>query len=342
MLYGAYGTTGRLILDEAVRRGHRPILAGRDAGRLAALGRSTGLATRTVPLDDHAALRSALAGVQCVLLAAGPYGTTGPSMRRACLDARCSYLDVNGEIGDFTTAISADGDARAAGIAIIPGAGYGVTFAECLAARVAAQLPAATSLRLSLATQTFGRSRAATLSVAQTMAGGGRDIHRGVLRARPIASPTWRVTQPDGTCMRFAGAPLAELVAVQRSTGIPDVSTGVPLSRGAAAAMRIAGRALGWTVATAARRFPTHAGAAASSDAGERLRSRIWAHAADETGHRAVAMLETGEGYRAAAGVAVLAVEAQLRHPRIGALTPVQAFGPGFVDLVPDTRIQEL
>jgi len=30
MLYGAYGRTGRQILDEALRRGHRPLLAGRD------------------------------------------------------------------------------------------------------------------------------------------------------------------------------------------------------------------------------------------------------------------------------------------------------------------------
>jgi short subunit dehydrogenase-like uncharacterized protein len=38
MLYGAYGTTGRVILDEALRRGHRPILAGRDGAQLSALG----------------------------------------------------------------------------------------------------------------------------------------------------------------------------------------------------------------------------------------------------------------------------------------------------------------
>jgi short subunit dehydrogenase-like uncharacterized protein len=41
MLYGAYGSTGRLILDEALRRGHRPILAGRDDARLSALGHAT-------------------------------------------------------------------------------------------------------------------------------------------------------------------------------------------------------------------------------------------------------------------------------------------------------------
>ena len=52
MLYGAYGRTGRLILDEALRREQRPVLAGRDATRLGALGRSTGLTTRCV---NHAA-----------------------------------------------------------------------------------------------------------------------------------------------------------------------------------------------------------------------------------------------------------------------------------------------
>ncbi|GAC1365932.1 MAG: hypothetical protein NVS2B12_21360 [Ktedonobacteraceae bacterium] len=30
MLYGAYGHTGTLIAEEAVRRGHRPLLAGRS------------------------------------------------------------------------------------------------------------------------------------------------------------------------------------------------------------------------------------------------------------------------------------------------------------------------
>ena len=55
MLYGAYGSTGRLILDEALRRGHRPVLAGRDGAQLAALSRETGLSTVRLPLDDGAA-----------------------------------------------------------------------------------------------------------------------------------------------------------------------------------------------------------------------------------------------------------------------------------------------
>src|SRR5262245_8951509 len=98
MLYGAYGRMGRLIIDEALRRGHRPILAGRDASQLLVVARETGVITQHLSLEDDRAIRAALADVRCVLLAAGPYTQTGPAMRAACLDAGCSYLDINGEI----------------------------------------------------------------------------------------------------------------------------------------------------------------------------------------------------------------------------------------------------
>ena len=342
MLYGAYGKTGQLILAEAVRRGHKPVLGGRDGARLEVLGRATGLVTRRVSLDDSAGIRAALSDMPCVLLAAGPYEVTGPAMRRACLDARCSYLDVNGEIGDFGRAMASDADARAAGIAIIPGVGYGVVFGECLAAHVKAHLPSATSLRLSFATRTLGRSRAATLSTAATIAAGGRDIYRGSLRIRAIASPSWHVRLANRSAIQFAGAPLAELVAVQRSTGIANITTGIPLSRTAAAMMRVAAPMIGRILAATAARASTSKDTNASPDTVNRLRSRIWAHAADDAGNHAAGLLETGEGYRAAAHAAVNSVELQLRDPRAGALTPVQAFGADFALLVPDTRMQEL
>jgi saccharopine dehydrogenase (NAD+, L-lysine-forming) len=259
-------------------------------------------------------------------------------MRAACLDTGCSYLDINGELEDFSLALACDAAARTSGIAIIPGVGYGVVFAECLAAQVARRVPGATWLRLSLATHTAGQSRGATLSKAGAMAAGGRDIDRGVLRKRAIASPTWHAPRADESGMRFAAAPLAELVAVQHSTGVPSIVAGIPMSRAAAAFVRLTAPWLGRVLARqGARRSST-----AESTSSAALRSRVWAEAGDATGTRAAAVLETGEGYRAAAAAAVRALEVQLREPRAGALTPVQAFGSEFALLVPDTRIQEL
>jgi hypothetical protein len=62
----------------------------------------------------------------------------------------------------------------------------------------------------------------------------------------------------------------------------------------------------------------------------------------NDGGQTVVAVLETGEGYRAAAAAAVRAVESLLETPLIGALTPVQAFGADFALAVPGTRIQKL
>ncbi len=341
MLYGAYGSTGRLILDEALRRGHRPVLAGRDSTQLAALAQRTGLSTTHLPLENGLRLRSALAGVSCVLLAAGPYHLTGPAMRAACLDAGCSYLDINAELEDFADALACDARARTAGIGIVPGVGYGVVFGECLAVQVASRLPGATWLRLSLDTQTVGRSRGATLSVAGALAAGGREVRDGALRKRAIAFSTWNAPSANGHKTRFAAAPLAELLAVQRSTGIPNIVAGIPLPRAAAVFMRVAGPAVGKALTRLAARAsrPVSHG---QDPAIEGIRSRAWADVGDASGRTVAAVLETGEGYRAAAAAAVRGLELQLSDARVGAFTPAQAFGPGFALRVPGTTIKEL
>src|SRR5262245_10906902 len=342
ILYGAYGTPGRLILEEALRRGHRPLLAGRAPARLRALGDAPGLTAVPLPLEDGRALRTALSGVRCVLLAAGPYQLTGPLMRAACVDTGCSYLDINAELEDFSEALASDTAARTAGIAVLPGAGYGVVFAECVAAQVARRVPGATWLRLSLAVETEERSRGATLSTAAAMTGGGRDVFNGALRRRAIASPTWRGPRANGHATHFAAAPRGELVAVQRSTGVPNIVVGIAMSRAAAAFVRLAGPWLGKVLERQGTRQPPKVETAPSEAAIAARRSRVWAAAGNATGTTAAAVLESGEGYRAAASAAVRALELQLRDPRVGALTPVQAFGADFALLVPGTRIQEL
>src|SRR5262249_35724829 len=185
------------------------------------------------------------------------YHLTGSPMRAACLDTGCSYLDVNGEVEDFAAALACDERARSAGVAVVPGVGYGVVFAECLAAHLAPRLPGATWLRLSLATRTAGHSRGATESTATAMTAGGREIHRGVLRTRAMASSTWLAPRGDAHAMRFAAAPRAEIVAVQRSTAIPNIVAGVPLSRAAAALLRVAAPWLGTLLRWQASRTST-------------------------------------------------------------------------------------
>src|SRR5688572_19213897 len=101
MIYGATGYTGRLIVQEAVARGHKPILAGRNAEALRELAAPHGLETCAVNLDDSAALNRAVAAVDLVLHCAGPFTATGKPMLRACLAGKTHYLDITGELRIF-------------------------------------------------------------------------------------------------------------------------------------------------------------------------------------------------------------------------------------------------
>src|ERR1035438_9162533 len=92
-------------------------------------------------------------------------------------------------------------------------------------------------------------------------------------------SPVWLAPGADVPWVRFAAAPLAELLAVQRSTGIPNIVAGIPLSRAAAALMRIAGPLLGKFLTLLAARASSKAEPSPSAAAIAALRSRVWAEA---------------------------------------------------------------
>ncbi len=62
LVYGAAGHTGRFVVDELLRRGITPVIAGRDQARL----RSTAwpaLEQRTFTLDSHDRIEAAVADV---------------------------------------------------------------------------------------------------------------------------------------------------------------------------------------------------------------------------------------------------------------------------------------
>jgi NAD(P)-dependent dehydrogenase (short-subunit alcohol dehydrogenase family) len=98
MLYRASGFTGRMIAEEAIRRGHHPILAGRSAERIRPLAESLHLPWRAADLASPDALQEALQGVDAILLTASPFQQTAPALVQACLATGTSYADIANEI----------------------------------------------------------------------------------------------------------------------------------------------------------------------------------------------------------------------------------------------------
>ena len=316
MLYGASGYTGALIAQHAHERGHRPVLAGRSTAGIAALAEQLGWPHRVLSLEDPAALSAALDGVDLVLNAAGPFLHTAAPLAEACLAAGAHYLDIGNELQVFLTLYDLDQRAQRAGVAIIPGAGFGVVATNCLARYLSAAVGGAQHLEVAARAATARPGPGIAASVRANLPYGGWTRRTGRLHSQALGSGITTITLPDGPChvMPF---PTGDLEAAFHATGAPDITAYSPVPAD-----------------------PATADPRASTEA---YRSFGWARATGPDGATAEAVLQTGESYAFTAAASIRAVEETLdRSPR-GALSPATAFGADFALTIPGTtRIETI
>jgi hypothetical protein len=122
LVYGAAGHTGGFVVDELLRRGLTPVLAGRSAERLRGVAsRYATVDRRVVGLDDPALLRRAITGAGAVINCAGPFLDTALPLARAAVAGGAHYLDVTAEQPVVQQLYrDLDGPARDAGVAVVP------------------------------------------------------------------------------------------------------------------------------------------------------------------------------------------------------------------------------
>jgi short subunit dehydrogenase-like uncharacterized protein len=333
LLYGANGYTGRLILNECLARGLRPILSGRSES-VRELAEAHGLDSRIVGLDDSAKLRRALAGVRAVLHAAGPFSRTSPPMADACLAAGAHYLDITGEIGVFEELAARTEAARAKGVMLLPGVGFDVAPTDCLAAHLKRLLPDAVRLRLAFQS-TGGVSRGTATTMVENAGRGGAIRRDGRITPVPPGWKTIRMDLGKGP-VDVTTIPWGDVATAWYSTGIPDIEVYTRTS----AALRLAlksSRHFAWLLASEPvqrwlkgrirRRAP-------GPDETARARgvSRVRGEVQNATGKRVAALLTGPDGYTMTARTAVAALARTLDGGATpGFRTPSLAFGPDFI-----------
>lgn len=125
VVFGATGYTGGLVLESLLRRGVRPVLAGRNRTALEALSGDHDFEIAVADVNDPASLRS-LAGPGDVLIATvGPFDRIGHAAAQAAADSGAHYLDSTGEVG-FVRGVRERHHERAVetGAAMVPAFGY--------------------------------------------------------------------------------------------------------------------------------------------------------------------------------------------------------------------------
>jgi len=221
LIYGASGYTGRLLAARAKACGLPTILAGRSAERLEPLAQSLDLPWRAVTLNDPLALDAALRDVAAIVNTAGPFETTARPLVGACLRTGTHYLDVTGEIPVLQQLHAYDAASTQAGVMIMPGTGFVVAAADCLAAHVARLMPDAHYLRL-------GFSRGDSISRGSFtsmlgMIGDAVPIRRnGTLQTIPVGRLQRHFDYGNGPSMSMA-VPWPDVFTAYHTTGIPNI-----------------------------------------------------------------------------------------------------------------------
>jgi short subunit dehydrogenase-like uncharacterized protein len=327
IVYGAYGYTGRLVVERAVEQGLAPTVAGRDPGRTRAVADDSGLGHAVFPVGEAEA---PLADVDVLLNCAGPFVDTHGPLVDACLATDTDYLDVTGEVDVFESIAARDGDAREAGVTLLPGVGFDVVPTDSVAAHLLERLPGADEL--ALAFRAVGGLSPGTAHTAVRSLGEGGLVRRdGDLRSVALCHEVRRVDFGDGATAA-AAVPWGDVSTAYHTTGVGDVTVYTAMPVRAARALRAVDR-LGPVVGSRPVRAVGHrlvdryveGPTAAERETGH---ARVWGEATDGT-ETVVARLETPETYeftrRAAVSLAerVLAGEADP-----GFETPAGAFGP--------------
>jgi short subunit dehydrogenase-like uncharacterized protein len=333
LIYGASGYTGELVARHSVARGLVPILAGRSSS-IKALATELALEARVFPLDDPASLDRGLDGIKLVAHCAGPFSRTSKPMADACLRTRTHYLDITGEAGVFEALAARDAEAKAAGVMLLPGAGFDVVPSDCLAAHLKRRLPTAT--RLTLAFQsTGGLSRGTATTMIENLHRGGLVRRGGVLTPVPPAYKTRFVDFGRGP-RKAMTIPWGDVSTAFHSTGIPNIEVYVGVPASTILWLKLLRPFLSLAATGPVQAFlkrRVRAGAPGpSASARARGKCLLWGEVEDDGGRKATARCQTPEGYTLTAMTAVAIAERALAGDApAGFMTPSKAYGPDFV-----------
>jgi short subunit dehydrogenase-like uncharacterized protein len=334
MIYGAYGFTGQLIVEEAIRRGHRPILAGRSALKITSLAEKHGLQPAIVDLENPTELLKTLAGVELVFHAAGPFQFTSDPMLHACLESRVNYIDITGELPVFQNTFSNHARAHQAGVALISGAGFDVIPSDCLAKYVADQLPTAVELQIGVAATSRPSAGTAKSSI-EMLPHGSMRREKGRLVPLSLGEGVKKIRFSH---RELEALPISwgDLETAYRSTGVPNITTYMAYPPHLVNTVYKYGKMVQQLarfrlLRRVAKRIAEQFFKGPSPEMRQSNRSYLWAMVKDAGGNQAQAWLETIETYQLTAVAGVRCVERLLAKGPVGALTPAQAFGADFI-----------
>ncbi len=334
-MYGSYGYTGKLIVDECKRKNLTVRLAGRNEAALKQQSEATGYPFTVLESHDVKGLVQLLKPACLVIHCGGPFRHTAKAMSDACFEAETHYTDITGEYQVFEALAELDSKARALGLMVMPGTGFDVVPSDCLALHLKTRLPSATHLQLAFTMSKGGLSRGTSKSMTEGLGYGGMIRKNGKLTPINLGE---KVLDVDfGTFKtKTLCIPWGDISTAWRSTGIPNIE----VYTGATDKMISTARKskyLNWLlrmrwVKNYMLKQIDKKPAGPSDEKRESGRSYLWGKVWDDKGQSCESTLDTPSGYSLTAKTAVLIAQKIMKgNFKPGYQTPSMAYGADLI-----------
>ncbi len=345
LIYGATGYTGELLARAARQEGLAPILCGRSQDKVWQLASELGLEYRVSDLEDPGRLDQALAGVDVVMNAAGPFVHTAPALVDACLRPGAHYLDVTGEVS-VVEAVSRRGDeAKRRDVMLMPAAGFDVVASDCLAAHAARRVRSGKRLFIGFSGLRL-ISRGSALTILEQLGDPVWVRRDGMLGKVPAASIERPFDYGKGPSPSVVVS-WADVASAYFTTGVPDISAYFEITPG----IRLHNTMVdlfGWALPFTPWRAFVMANTAwmppGPTDAERATRESIIAVEVEgASGEIARSRLRTPEAYTFTAQAATAITRQVLADNwEPGFQTPARVYGPDFVLTLPGVLREDL
>jgi hypothetical protein len=222
--YGAYGHTGRFVVRELVQRGYKPVLAGRDEGRLRAVAENyQGLDVRVASVDDEDALNAAIRGAIAVVNCAGPFVDTAAPLIAAALGSKAHYLDIAAEQRAVASAFEnfAESACRT-DLVVAPGLAFYGGLGDLLATAAMGDWDSADEITIAIALDNWLPTRGTRLTGERNQGRRLSFVDGKLTEADMPPKRDWIFPEPFGR-LEVVGLPLSETITIPHHLRIRDL-----------------------------------------------------------------------------------------------------------------------
>ena len=229
MIFGANGYAGELITREAVRKGHRPIIAGRNKLVIQALAKELDLEYRVFDLSEN--LIEQFTGMDLVLNCAGPFSQTVKPILDACLEAKCHYLDISGELEVFDYCFHKNNRAQEQGCIVCPGVAFDIVPTEAMAAKLKQLLPDTDTIKLGFDSK-MSLSKGSTITLLEGVGNPKLSLYMVREKGKLVKLSKPRIEQlafaAEKPAKKAMAITWADINAAFYSTRVPNISVFIP------------------------------------------------------------------------------------------------------------------